>query len=190
MVHAHPAPDAFSAALLRAAQEGAESAGHAVRVLDLRAEGFDPVMGEAEWRGYHGPTADPVLRQHGEALLWAEGVILVFPTWWGGPPALLKGWLDRVWRPGLAFHEEASGLRPGLGHLRVLGVVTTLGLSRWAWSVALGAPGRRMLLRGLRVCTGARTRTLWLALHRVETVPAGTRERFLRHVRQRMARLR
>lgn len=189
VVQAHPAPDSFGAALARAVVEGAGAAGHEVRALDLCAERFDPVMGEAEWRAYDAPPVDPVLRAHGDHLRWAEGLIFVHPTWWMGPPAILKGWLDRVWRPGLAFHVEAGRLRPGLTGIRLIGAVTTTGSPWWVWALLMGAPGRKMLLRAPLACTGLRTRTLWLALHGMDRTTPARRARFLARVRARMARL-
>ncbi|TNC72219.1 NAD(P)H-dependent oxidoreductase [Rubellimicrobium roseum] len=191
VVHAHPVPESFGTALFRAVVETAEGAGHEVRALDLHAEGFDPVMGPEERRGYNdgGPPDDPVLLRHIEHLRWAEGIVLVYPTWWYSQPAMLKGWLDRVWRMGAAFHLGPRGLVPGLPQVRLLGVVTTLGSPRWLWSAVMGAPGRKVILRGLRACTGWRTRTFWLALHDIDTATPERRARFLARVRARIARL-
>lgn len=191
LVHAHPAAESYGRALLQAAREGAEAGGHAVELLDLHAEGFDPVMGAEEWRGYYGEATDPVLRRHAEALRRAEGIVFVYPTWWQGQPAILKGWIDRVWRPGVAFHMPQKGLplRPALTQVRLLGVVTTLGMSWPMFNLVMGAPGRRIMLRGLRFCTGPRTRTFWLALHGMDGATPAARSAFLRRVRERMARL-
>jgi putative NADPH-quinone reductase len=197
VVHAHPVPDSFGTALFHTVVEAARNAGHEVRAIDLCAEGFDPRLSEAERRSYdHVPpadprTLDPSLAPHLDALGWAEGVIFVHPTWWMGPPAILKGWLDRVWRPGIAFHPDPSGgaIRPGLPHITVLGVVTTLGSPWWAWTFLMGAPGRKLLLRGLRPCIARRARTVWLALHDMDRSTPAQRDRFLARVRARIARL-
>jgi NAD(P)H dehydrogenase (quinone) len=188
VVHAHPAPESYGSALFRAVVEAAKEGGHEVRALDLHAEGFDPVMGAEEWRGYYrGEPEDPLLRRHADALRWAEGLVLVFPIWWGTVPAILKGWFDRVWREGVAYRTEGRHMRPGLPQMRLIGVVTTMGASRLQWEL-LGAPGRRMLLRGLKVCTGWRSRTFWLALHDMDRSTPARRERFLARARARIAR--
>ena len=189
VVHAHPVPESFSTVLFRAVLEAAEGTGHEVRALDLHAVGFDPVMGEEERRTYNdgGPPADPALQRHVDRLLWAEGLLFIYPTWWYGQPAILKGWLDWVWRPGVAFHLGPTGLTPALTRVRLIGVVTTLGSSRWLWSGLMGAPGRKILLRGLRPCTGWRTRAFWLALHDMDASTQAQRERFLARVRARIA---
>ena len=75
-----------------------------MRLLDLYAENFDPVMGCDERRSYneHAPQ-DPALKSHIENLNWAQAILFVYPTWWYGLPAMLKGWLDRVWATDVAF---------------------------------------------------------------------------------------
>jgi putative NADPH-quinone reductase len=148
-------------------------------------------MGAEERRAYNAgaPPEDPILLRHAEALRWAEGLLFVYPTWWMGQPAILKGWLDRVWRPGVAFHIEGAWVRPGLTHIRIIGVVTTLGSPRWVWSLLMGAPGRKIMLRSLLACTGVRTRTFWMGLHEMDSCSAAARDRFLARVRTRVARL-
>ena len=195
VVHAHPLPDSFGAALLRAALDAAREGGHEARALDLHAEGFQPVLTAEERRRYDDdpppdPAAlDPALGPHVAALRWAEGILLVHPTWWGGPPAILKGWLDRAWRPGVAFHAEGGGLRPGLPGVRLLGVLTTLASPRWAWALQ-GQPGRRMVLRTLRPFVARRARTLWLALHDMDKATPERRAAHLARVRATVAALR
>jgi putative NADPH-quinone reductase len=192
VVHAHPCPESFNAALFRAAVDAAEGAGHDVRALDLHAETFDPVMGAEERRAYNDGALpeDPVVLRHVEHLRWAEGLLFVYPTWWMGQPAILKGWLDRVWRPGVAFRVEGAWVRPALTHIRLIGVVTTLGSPRWVWTLLMGAPGRKILLRSLLACTGMRTRTFWMGLHEMDSADAPTRERFLARVRARIGAIR
>ncbi|MEY2956017.1 MAG: hypothetical protein RL123_745 [Pseudomonadota bacterium] len=190
VVLAHPAPESFAAALAQAVTEAARAGGHEVRLLDLCALGFDPVMGAEEWRGYGtGAPVPPDLAQHVAALRWAEAVVFVHPTWWQGPPAILKGWLDRVWRPGVAFVQPAPGgtLGPALTDLRLIGVVTTMAAPWWVATLVMGMPGRRMLLRGLRACSAPGTRTFWLSLHGIETADAPRRARFVARVRARIA---
>ena len=115
----------------------------------------------------------------------------VHPTWWYGPPAMLKGWLDRVFVPHVAFQmpTETTGIRPGLGNIRLIGQVSTLGSSWGLWRF-MGQPGRRIILRGLRSCCAPTCRTFWLGLHSMDTVPEPKRRAFLARVRRRIARIR
>lgn len=192
VIHAHPVPESFNSALCRTVVDTARDAGHEVRLLDLYAEGFDPVMSAGERRTYHddGPP-EPVIAAHIAHLRWAEGLVFVYPTWWYSQPAMLKGWMDRVWRPGVTFTvpTREQPMRPALTNVRLIGVVTTLGSPRWFWTLLMGAPGRKILLRGLRFCTAARTRTFWLGLHEMDTTTDAQRRRYSEKVRARIARI-
>lgn len=192
VIHAHPVPESFNSVLCRTVVETATQKGHVVRLLDLYAEGFDPVMGTEERLRYHddGPP-DPVVAQHISLLKWAEGLIFVYPTWWYSQPAMLKGWMDRVWRPGVTFTVPmpTEPMRPALTNVRLVGVVTTLGSPWWFWNFLIGAPGRKILLRGLRFCTAPRTHTFWLSLHEMDTTTDAKRRRYIEKVRARIARI-
>jgi putative NADPH-quinone reductase len=190
IIHAHPVPESFNAALARAVVETAQAGGHEVRLIDLHAEGFNPVMSAEERRRYHDPGPPPAdVQPHIDALQWAEGLIFVYPTWWYSQPAMLKGWMDRVWRPGVTFTvpTPTEPMRPALTNVRLIGVVTTLGSPWWFWTFLMGAPGRRIILRGLRFCTAPRTRTFWLGLHEMDTQDDATRARYMDRVRARIA---
>ncbi len=190
-VLAHPYEGSLGAALLGAVREGADAGGHLLRVIDLYAEGFNPALPAEELRDYNDPDKVPDdLRPHVEALAWAEGIVFVHPTWWGGLPAMAKSWLDRAWRPGHAFHAtNGVGLRPGLPQVRILVEVTTSAASRWLDAITNTA-GRRTLFRSMRTCTGFRTRTLRLALHGIDSTTDAQRGAFLAKVRARVAALR
>jgi NAD(P)H dehydrogenase (quinone) len=191
-VHAHPVPESYNAALCHAAVDAARAQGHEVRVIDLHAEAFDPVMGTEERRGYHDDAPPPPdVAVHIGHLRWAEGLIFVYPTWWYSQPAILKGWFDRVWRPGVTFTipTPTTGMRPALTNIRLIGVITTLGSPWWFWTFLMGAPGRRIILRGLRFCTAPRTRTFWMGLHDMDTVSDCQRHRYLARVTARIARI-
>ncbi len=191
-IHSHPVPESFNTALCKVAVETARAKGHEVRLIDLYAEGFNPVMSAEERRAYHddGPPP-PDVAPHIAALKWAEGLIFVYPTWWYAQPAMLKGWMDRVWRPGVTFSvpTPSEPMRPALTQVRLIGVITTLGSPWWFWTFLIGAPGRRMILRGLRFCTARRTKTFWLGLHEMDTQDAPARARYLDRVRARIERI-
>jgi putative NADPH-quinone reductase len=192
VIHAHPVPESFNSALARAVVETATQRGHEVRLIDLHAEGFNPVMSAEERRRYNDAGPPPAdVAPHIAALQWAEGLIFVYPTWWYSQPAMLKGWMDRVWRPGVTFTvpTPTEPMRPALTNVRLIGVVTTLGSPWWFWTFLIAAPGRKILLRGLRFCTARRTRTFWLGLHDMDTETDAERRRYLEKVRARIARI-
>jgi putative NADPH-quinone reductase len=192
VIHAHPVPESFNGALCKVAVDTARAQGHEVQLIDLYAEGFNPVMSAEERRAYQddGPPP-PDVAPHIAALQWAEGLIFVYPTWWYAQPAMLKGWMDRVWRPGVTFTVPSPGapMRPALTNIRLIGVITTFGAPWWLWTFVMGAPGRRMILRGLRLCTAKRTKTFWLGLHEMDTCDAQRRDAFVARVAARIRRI-
>ena len=112
VVVAHPNPNSFNHALASAASAALREQGHEVQLQDLCAEGFDPLMPAAEFA--KDATLPPDIARRCAALAVADGLVVVHPNWWGQPPAILKGWLDRVVRPGVAyeFRLRADG-KPG-----------------------------------------------------------------------------
>ena len=190
VVHCHPCEESFGAALRDGVLEGLRAGGHEVRLLDLYADGFDPVMDADERRGYHTPGENEApVRDHLASLRWCEGLVFVYPTWWYAQPAMLKGRLDRVWVPHATFTmPQGSGpIGRVLTNIRVIAVVTTLGSPWWWWTLVMGAPGRRILLRGFRPLVAPRCRTRWIALHKMDTASLATRQRFLTRVRSELS---
>jgi putative NADPH-quinone reductase len=193
LVHCHPCPESYVAALRDAAVAALTQAGHEVDMLDLHSEGFDPVMGADERRGYHTPVSNETpVADHLARLRACEGLIFVYPTWWYGPPAMLKGWLDRVWVPHATFGMPEKGRPIGrvLTNIRLIGAISTLGSPWWWWTFAMGAPGRRILIRGLRPLVSPAARTFWLGLHGMDSTTQETRERFMAKVSGKLRALR
>ncbi len=118
IVLAHPDPASFNHALATAAAQASRQQGHTVVFHDLYAEAFDPILPAGE----SSKTAplEPSLRWHCDDLAAADGIVVIHPNWWGQPPAILKGWIDRVVRPGVAyaFKEGDSGEGVPVGLLR------------------------------------------------------------------------
>lgn len=191
VVHCHPSPESLAAAVRDAVCDALRDRGDRVDLLDLYAEGFDPAMSRAEWEGYHeeGPNLAPI-RPHAERLAEAEALIFTYPTWWFGQPAMLKGWLERVMVPGFAFvmPDASRGPRPGLTHIRRIGVFTTCGASRLT-SHLVGLPGKRILLRGLRGNCHPGARTCYHALYEIDSAPREKCAAFLARIPQRIDRL-
>jgi NAD(P)H dehydrogenase (quinone) len=193
VVYCHPQAESFTAAVRRRVLAGLDAAGHEVRVLDLYAMGFEPVLSAQGRADYHTPGLNETeVADHLAALRWCEALIFVYPTWWYGPPAMLKGWLDRVWVPYATFEMPKPGRPIGrvLTNVRFIAAVSTLGSPWWWWKVGMGEPGRRMLLRGLSVLCAPGCRTQWLALHRMDSVCEAKRLGFLAKVERTFAALR
>ena len=189
IVYCHPVPDSFCAAVRDVAVEAITGRGCEARIIDLYAENFDPVMRCDERRAYNDcAPADPALQAHIEHLKWAEEIVFVYPTWWYGLPAMLKGWLDRVWATDVVFalSEGKRQIIPLMTHISRIAVVTTCGAPRW-WSHIVGHPGRKTILRGIRALCARRCRTLFLAHYLMDASTPKSRAAFLEKVRRKLA---
>lgn len=112
LVLAHPLNESFAASVAKTAREALAEAGHAVDLLDLYAEDFEPRLTKAERGGYFDiPYDTSGVSKIVERLKAADGLILVFPQWWFNFPAILKGFFDRVFAPGVAFSHDTAGGR-------------------------------------------------------------------------------
>lgn len=191
VVYCHPVAESFTAGVRDAVIRGLKAAGHEVDLLDLYGEGADPVMGRDERLAYHEPGLNTVrIAGHLDRVKQADALIFVAPTWWYGPPAMLKGWLERVLVPHETFGmpKPFRSLERRLTNIRVLAAVSSLG-SPWYWWLWIGQPGRRILLDGIGGIVHPRARKLWLALHSMDSASAERRAAFLAKVEARFARL-
>jgi putative NADPH-quinone reductase len=192
VVVAHPCDDSFTHAAAERAVAGLRAGGHAVEVVDLYALGFRVAMSPEERHAYHGetPLIDEHTREHARLVQWADCLVFVYPTWWSGLPAMLKGWLERVMVPGVAFvFDEHSGkVRPGLRQVRRLVGISSYGSPRRTVKL-VNDNGRRTITRTLRMSCGFRARTTWFGLYGIDAASESDRRQFLDRVEARMARL-
>ena len=187
VVFAHPCDESFSSALHDTVVETLRGRGWEVDDCDLYAEGFSPVLTAAERRGYHDTATNtgPV-QGYVDRLLAAQALVMVFPVWNFGYPAMLKGFFDRVFLPGVAFRLEDGHVRPNLTHIRKLAAVTTYGGNRLR-AVLAGDPPRHVVKRAVwHVCRPDKMR--YLALYDMNRVTDAERARFLGHVAGEMGR--
>ncbi len=104
---AHPNPASFNHAIARTVVQTLTALHHEVRFHDLQAEQFDPVMTAAELA--RDAVLPPVIEQHCREIDEADAIIVIHPNWWSQPPALLRGWTDRVLRAGRAYNFVPDG---------------------------------------------------------------------------------
>ena len=188
MVFCHPVPESFVSALAARSAEALRSAGHEVDLLDLYAEDFQPAMPTEERRRYNEMAlADHPYPDHAERLQAAQALVFVYPTWWYGLPAMLKGWLDRVLTPGLAFDlaTDNTPIKPLLTHITHCAVITTCGAPMW-WSYVVGHPGKRTILRGVRALLARRCKTMFLAHYLMDISTPETRDAYLTKVTRKL----
>jgi putative NADPH-quinone reductase len=188
MIACHPRADSFSAALRDAARAALEARGHTVELRDLHAEGFQPAMSAEEHRVTNSPGENEVFAaDHIASLRAADALVLVYPTWWYGMPAPLKGWFDRTWLPGVAFTLGEGAIQPALTNIKRIAVVTTYGSPLWLlWYI--GWPDYRVMARGLRRLCARGCRLDWLYLTRMDQRRRDECEAFLTRVRAHFAR--
>jgi NAD(P)H dehydrogenase (quinone) len=188
-VYCHPLDDSFHSAIRKEALAGLAEAGHDVDLLDLYAEGFDPVLSAQRRRDYHDPERN---RRNNEAyverLMHANALVVQFPTWSFGPPAMLKGWFDRLFGPGIALDLSDPGhAKPMLEHIERIAGIATYGRPRWQ-AIGMADPPRKIIKRYLPWFTGGRARVRYHALYHMNVATPEKRHRFLAKVRREMSR--
>lgn len=193
MVLAHPLADSYAASVARTARDALEANGHSVDLLDLYAEGFDPRLSESERRGYFDiPYDTRDLDNVVSRLQAAEGLILVFPQWWFNFPAVLKGFFDRAFAPGVAFdHDKAGGrIIPKLTNIRLFWALTTTGSPWWIVKLYMGDPVRRLLKRGIASFCAKKLDFRMMALHDMDRVSEDRLRAHLKRVTEAVATIR
>ena len=191
VVHCHPLTDSFNHALFRVIVDQLQQR-HQVIATDLYRERFSPVMTEAERRSYYQPSyagdeVAPLVQQ----LRQADGIIFCFPHWWFSMPAMLKGYFDRVWAPGMAFTHDLDGgrIKPLLTNIKLFGVVTTYGSPWWITRIVMQDPGRKVLFRALKPMCGPGVRSFYLAHYDMDRSTPASRQAFAERVRRTIAGL-
>ncbi len=188
VLFAHPVPESFSSSLHTTVVETLSARGWAIDDCDLNAEGFSPVLTTEERRNYHeedintGPVAEYV-----ERLQAAEALVLVFPVWNFGYPAILKGFFDRVFLPGISFKLVDEKVAPNLTNIRKLAAVTTYGGSRMRAFLS-GDPPRKVVTRPLRFVMHPQVKTRYLALYDMNRADEKKRAGFVERVKTEMER--
>jgi NAD(P)H dehydrogenase (quinone) len=181
VVIAHPNSDSLCHTMARAAISALTSAGHEVTVEDLYLSSLPPSLTADERASYYGPAFNSTgVREQADRLLAAEALVLVFPTWWFGFPAILKGWFDRVWAPGIAYdHASDFGpIKPRLDKLRRTLAVTSLGSPWWVDRVVLRQPVKRVLKTALLGTCAPNCRFEMLSLYKAESLSSEQVQRF------------
>ena len=191
VVLGHPSADSYCAAIFERIILALESQStHTVTAIRLADEKFATAITTAERVAYE--TSTPLItdetKRHAEVLPQAEALIFVYPTWWSGLPAQLKGWLERVFVLGVAFRfNKNSKIRPNLHNIRHIIGVSTYG-SPWRYVKLVNDNGRRTLTRAIRMSTGLRTRTMRRGIYALDTCTQQQREKFIADTTQKIVK--
>jgi putative NADPH-quinone reductase len=189
VVYSHPVETSYNAAVHAHVVESLRAAGHEVDDCDLYAEDFNPVLTRAERLGYHDIPSNRVpVARYVERLEWAEALVFCFPTWCFGLPAMLKGFFDRVFLPGVSFDmSDPKNVKPKLTHIKRIAAVVTYGRPRWT-AFMMGDPPRKVITRYLRVLTGGGAKVDYHAYYHMNIATRPQLDRFKLRVGQAMAR--
>jgi NAD(P)H dehydrogenase (quinone) len=189
VLYAHPCEDSFGSGLHRTVIDALAAQGHDVDDCDLYAEAFDPVLSRAERMTYHSvPDNRRSVEAYVARLQRAEALVLVFPVWHFGFPAILKGFLDRVFLPGVSFEIVDGKVRGALVNIRRLCAVATYGGDRLR-ALLVGDPPRRIVTRSLRGEIHPFARCRYLAHYDMNRTTPERREAFKAKVGAAMRRL-
>lgn len=188
VLHAHPVEESFNAALHRLVVDRLKARGHEVDDCDLYAENFNPVLSRQERLDYHDVGINRAhVEDHVKRLKRAEALVLVFPVWNYGFPAILKGWFDRVFLPGVSFELVEGAVQPSLRNIRRLCAVTSYGGTRFRTFV-MGDPPRKLVSRWLRATVHPLAKLDYLALYDMNNSTEASREGFKARVAARLDR--
>ena len=205
MVHAHPLPGSFSAAVASAVVAGAADGAHSLRRVSLYggfygAGAYDPVLRPREREVYKNSPAGKArladdVKSSLDDLYWCDTLIFVYPTWWFNVPAMLKGWVDRTFVPGAAgdgafdfpgsgtAEPTATGLVPRLTNIQRVAGFSTYGATRTI-ALAAGDNGRNMIATALRPLFAPDCICRWHGLYAMDASTAEQREQYLQQVRE------
>lgn len=183
VVYCHPSPTSYVAALRDRVVAGLDAAGAETRLIDLYADDFTPEFSAAERAAHLESGTAPEIRDHAESLQWCDTLIFVYPTWWAGQPAMLKGWFDRVFVSDVAWDlpDGANRLRPRLDNVRRIVAVVTHGSPKYINALE-GEGGKRTVTRALRPMCHRLCRTTWLAIYNLDRGAEDHRVEFLDRV--------
>lgn len=192
VVLAHPLQESFAAAVARTVVAALDGKGHTVDFLDLYAEDFDPRLTASERASDMAGSYDlSAIQPYTDRLKAADGLIFVFPQWWFNLPAILKGFIDRVFVTGVAYDFAADGikLQPKLDRLKHFWVFSSTGSPWWVAKFYMGDPVRRQLKRGVAAYCGKRVDFRMACLHSMDNTTQANREQFLDKVRRQIGTL-
>lgn len=189
-LYCHPLEASLHAAIRDVALEALRRSGHDVDLCDLYAEGFEPVLTARMRAEYHDLSKNREgLEAYIARLHAAEALVVQFPTWCFGFPAMLKGFFDRLFSPGIAFDlSNPAAARPLLTHIKHVIGISTYGRP-WSRAFLVGDPPRKMVTRYLRWFVARSARIRYFALYHLNIASEAQRARFIAKIGKQMGRL-
>ncbi|TGD59227.1 NAD(P)H-dependent oxidoreductase [Flavobacterium humi] len=192
IVFNHPYEGSYCNSLLNAVQKGLQLASHTTDLIHLDREQFNPVMSAQDLRAFRDrKPVDCQVINYQERLQNADHLIFIFPIWWELMPALMKGFIDKVIFPGLAYdYSNASNTRmkPLLKNIKGVTVITTMNTPGFIYRWFFGNAIQRALIRGTFWKLGYKNRK-WISFNRVKMVSQEKREEWLQKLEKQFSRL-
>jgi len=187
VVIAHPLTNSLCKKLTQEVVLNLQHAGHEVIVEDLYQKRFESALSETERESYYAAEYNAsALQYEVNNLVSADAIVLLFPTWWFAFPAILKGWFDRVWAPGIAYdHADDYGpIKPLLKNLKKMLVVTTLGSPWWVDYLILWRPVKRNLKIALLMTCAPQCQLQFLSLYKCEKLEQSKVDRYIAKIKK------
>ena len=199
LVHAHPNPTSFSAAIAQQVEISAQQAGHELRRISLYDDdAYAPNLTRREHTLQHATGQDldqrelaPEVKRHIQLLQWCDTLVFVYPTWWMNTPAVLKGWIDRTLVHDLCWSLPTdttksllgtTGLVPRLTHITHIVGISTYGAPQFIVDWGAGDNGRRMIAHAVRPILSPHATVAWLGLYGMDDTTIAQRTDFLQRV--------
>ena len=195
IVFTHPYKASYCHALMDAVKEGLKKGRHECKTIDLDKDGFDPVMRSKDLRAFaelgRGETAalselDPIVLRYKKKLEWAESLVMIFPTWWMTMPAMMKGFIDKVIFPGVAYEMDEGRLKSRLRNLKQVTVISTMNTPANVYRDRFNNSLEGSLIKGTFNQIGIHD-ARWISLNMVKQVGEEVRAQWLEEVEERFS---
>lgn len=185
IVFNHPYEGSFCSAILASVEQGLQRANHEVDVINLDKEGFNPVMTSQDLRAFKDKMPiDPKVLEYKHRLEQADHIVFIFPIWWELMPAMMKGFIDKVIFPGVAFdykNDSNTRMKPLLTQVKGLSLITTMNTPRILYRLIFGNAIQKALMIGTFWKLGYKNRK-WISFNMVKSVSEEKRKMWLKRV--------
>lgn len=196
IVYYHPYEGSYCNAILRAVQDGLRAGGHACKIIDLEKDGFDPVMHGKDLKAFAQmgqkpnlmeTNLDPLVYYYKQMLEWAERLVFIFPVWWMTMPAMMKGFIDKVIFPGIAYNMENGRLVSRLHMLKEVVVISTMNTPAETYRDQFNNSLEGSLIKGTFHQIGI-NEVEWISINMVKQSGQTKRELWLKDITKRFMR--
>lgn len=193
IVFNHPYDGSYCNSILQSVKNGIAKGNHEVDLIHLDKDNFNPIMTSADLKAFRDKApVDPKVREYDDRIKDANHLVFIFPIWWELMPALMKGFVDKVIFPGVAYdYKDASNtfMKPLWTKLKGVTVITTMNTPGWAYWLIFGNAIKKAMLMGTFWKMGYKKRK-WISLNQVKMVTREKREKWLKQIENRFAALR